>query len=70
MEKMKFWKYIFLITCNLYQKRIKVSFVKKIRNEEKFSNDEDLIIRMKKDCEQIKEILSETENLYNNQENK
>ena len=50
--------YIFNYTGNLYQKRIKVSFVEKIRNEEKFNSDKDLINRMKKDCEEIKRILS------------
>ena len=53
--------YIFNYNGNLYQKRIKVAFVERIRNEEIFSSDEDLISRMKKDCEQIKEILSKTE---------
>ena len=53
--------YIFNYSGNLYQKRIKVSFVEKIRNEEKFNSDEALIARMKKDCEQIKEILSKEE---------
>ena len=50
--------YIFNYTGNLYQKRIKVLFVEKIRNEEKFGSDKDLINRMKKDCEEIKGILS------------
>ena len=50
--------YIFNYSGNLYQKRIKVLFVEKIRNEEKFSSDKDLINRMKKDCEEIKGILS------------
>ena len=49
--------YIFNYSGNLYQKRIKVLFVEKIRNEEKFSSDKDLINRMKKDCEEIKRIL-------------
>ena len=55
--------YIFNYSGNLYQKRIKVLFVEKIRNEEKFSSDKDLINRMKKDCEEIKRILS-TEIIY------
>ena len=50
--------YIFNYSGNLYQKRIKVLFVEKIRNEEKFGSDKDLINRMKKDCEEIKGILS------------
>ena len=57
--------YIFNYSGNLYQKRIKVSFVEKIRNEEKFNSDKDLINRMKKDCEEIKRILS-TEITYDN----
>ena len=59
--------YIFNYSGNLYQKRIKVLFVEKIRNEEKFSSDNDLILRMKKDCEQIKEILFKTKIKDNNQ---
>jgi len=58
--------YILNYSGNLYQKRIKVSFVEKIRNEEKFNSDQDLIVRMKKDCEHIKEILTKTEVLDNN----
>lgn len=58
--------YIFNYNGNLYQKRIKVAFVEKIRNEEKFNSDQDLIVRMKKDCEHIKEILTKTEVLDNN----
>ena len=56
--------YIFNYSGNLYQKRIKVLFVEKIRNEEKFSSDRELINRMKKDCEETKKILSE-EKTYN-----
>ena len=40
--------------------------VEKIRNEEKFNSDKDLIVRMKKDCAQIKEILTKAEVLDNN----
>ncbi len=58
--------YIFNYSGNLYQKRLKVLFVEKIRNEEKFNSDEDLIGRMKKDCKQINEILSKTEEEDNN----
>ena len=50
--------FIFNYSGNLYQKRIKVLFVEKIRNEEKFSSDKNLINRMEKDCEEIKRILS------------
>ena len=50
--------YVLNYSGNLYQKRIKVIFVEKIRNEERFSSDKDLINRMKKDCEEIKGILS------------
>ena len=46
--------YIFNYSGNLYKKRIKVSFVEKIRNEEKFNSDQELIVRMKKDCKHIK----------------
>ena len=58
--------YIFNYSGNLYRKRIKVSFVEKIRNEEKFNSDNDLIVRMKKDCEHIKKILTRAEVLDNN----
>ena len=58
--------YIFNYSGNLYQKRIKVLFVEKIRNEEKFNSDKDLILKMKKDCEHIKKILTKAEVLDNN----
>ena len=58
--------YIFNYSGNLYQKRIKVAFIEKIRNEQKFNTDQDLIVRMKKDCEHIKEILTKTEILDSN----
>ncbi len=58
--------YIFNYSGNLYQKRIKVLFVEKIRNEEKFNSDKDLINRMKKDCEEIKKILSKETAYYKN----
>ena len=42
---------------NLYEKRIRVAFVIKIRNEEIFKSEDELIQRMKKDCENAKKIL-------------
>ena len=52
--------YIFNYSGNLYQKRIKVSFVDKIRNEEKFNSEQELINKMKEDCSKIKNILKNT----------
>ena len=48
----------------------KINLYKELRNsrkgKEKFNSDQDLIVRMKKDCEHIKEILIKTEVLDNN----
>ena len=55
--------YIFNYSGNLYQKRIKVSFVDKIRNEEKFNSEQELINKMKEDCSKIKNILKNTKSL-------
>ena len=57
--------YIFNYSGNLYQKRIKVSFVEKLEMKKNLIVI-DLIVRMKKDCEYIKEILTKTEVLDNN----
>ncbi|MAJ24354.1 MAG: hypothetical protein CMP36_02470 [Rickettsiales bacterium] len=59
--------YVFNYSGNLYQKRITVSFVRKIRGEEKFNNELDLINQMKKDCINIKDILEKNEINYKNE---
>ena len=58
--------YIFNFSGNLYQKRIRVAFVSKIRNEEVFNNEEDLIDKMKKDCVKVESILSKNFIIENN----
>ena len=58
--------YIFNFSGNLYQKRIRVAFVSKIRNEEVFNNEEDLIDKMKKDCIKVESILSKNFIIDNN----
>ena len=65
-EQKKFQKYIFNFSGNLYQKRIRVAFVSKIRNEEVFNNEEDLIDKMKKDCIKVESILSKNFIIENN----
>ncbi len=44
---------------NLYRKRLRVAFVKKIRNEEKFRNEEELILKMGTDCKEVVTVLNE-----------
>ena len=44
-------------TGNLYEKRLKVAFVKKIRNEEVFDSEEGLIKQMQADCTLIRKFL-------------
>ena len=58
--------YIFNFSGNLYQKRIRVAFVSKIRNEEVFNNEEDLKDKMKKDCIKVESILSKNFIIDNN----
>ena len=41
----------------LYNKQIKIEFVERLRNEEKFNSKEELIEQIKKDCEKGKKIL-------------
>lgn len=42
----------------LYNKKIKIEFVERLRNEEKFNSKEELIEQIKKDCEKGRKILS------------
>ena len=51
--------YIFNFSGNLYQKRIRVAFIEKIRDEEIFKNEEELKVQMKNDCIKIQRILEE-----------
>jgi len=50
--------YIFDFERDIYNKSLEVILIERIRDEEKFNSAEDLIIRMKKDEEAGKEILS------------
>ena len=59
--------YIFNFSGNLYQKRIRVAFVSKIRSEEVFNNEEDLKNKMKKDCINVDSILSNNLIIGNNE---
>ncbi len=61
--------YIFHYSGNLYQKRIRVAFVKKIRDEEAFNSESQLIKKMKEDCEKVKLILSRS-NMRNDNKGK
>ena len=43
----------------LYGKKIKIEFVERLRNEEKFNSKEELIEQIKKDCEVGRRILTQ-----------
>ena len=58
--------YIFNFSGNLYQKRIRVAFIEKIRDEETFKNEIQLQIQMKRDCIKIQEILEKNKIMDNN----
>jgi len=49
--------HLLFFSGNLYEKRLRVAFIEKIRDEKKFENEKDLVREMKKDCEYIKNIL-------------
>ncbi|MBF96185.1 MAG: Riboflavin biosynthesis protein RibF [Alphaproteobacteria bacterium MarineAlpha9_Bin4] len=51
---------------NLYQKRLRVAFIEKIRDELKFDSEKSLINQMDKDCKNVKNIL---EKKYINNDN-
>ena len=42
----------------LYNEKIKIEFVERLRDEEKFASKEELIKQIKKDCERGRKILS------------
>lgn len=46
--------FIFDFDKDIYHEHLKISFIKKLRDEIKFANSEDLIIQIKKDVEQAK----------------
>ena len=58
--------YIFNFSGNLYQKRIRVAFVDKIRDEEVFSNEKELKNKMNEDCILIESILTKNIIVDNN----
>ena len=58
--------YIFNFSGNLYQKRIRVAFVDKIRNEEVFNNEAELKDKMKQDCIKVESILNKNIIIDNN----
>ncbi len=49
--------HLLLFSGNLYQKRLRVAFIKKIRDELKFESESGLIKQMEKDCKSIQIIL-------------
>ncbi len=51
---------------NLYQKRLRIAFIKKIRNEEVFESENKLIKQMKQDCVCVRKILEKYEIKNNN----
>ena len=50
--------HIFDFSADIYKKRIKVEFVDRVRDEQKFDGPEALIEQIKKDVERVKDILS------------
>jgi riboflavin kinase/FMN adenylyltransferase len=50
--------HIFGFNENLYKKRIKIEFVDRVRDEQKFDGPEALVGQIKKDVERVKEILT------------
>ena len=50
--------HIFDFNQDIYKKRIKVEFVDRVRDEQKFNGPEALVEQIKKDVEKVKEILS------------
>jgi riboflavin kinase / FMN adenylyltransferase len=49
--------HLFDLSCDLYGREIKVEFIRKLRNEVKFINAEELIRQINKDIQQAKELL-------------
>ena len=49
--------HLLLFSGNLYQKRLRVAFIKKIRDEFKFDSESELIQQMEKDCKSVHIIL-------------
>ena len=47
-----------MFSGNLYQKRLRVAFIKKIRDELKFENENALVKQMEKDCKSVQIILN------------
>ena len=52
---------------DIYTKTLRVAFIKKIRDEEKFEDEKELILQMKKDCISVKNILQKKSIKYNNE---
>ena len=42
---------------NLYQKRLRVAFIKKIRDEAKFDSEKAMVQQMDRDCKSVQNIL-------------
>ncbi len=51
--------HIFDFNEEIYKKRIKIEFVDRVRDEQKFGGPEALVEQIKKDVERVKVILSE-----------
>ena len=50
--------HLLLFSGNLYQKRLRIAFIKKIRDELKFENENALVKQMEKDCKSVQIILN------------
>ncbi len=51
--------YIFDFNKDIYGKWVKITLIRKIRNNEKFKTENELVIQMKRDIKDAKSILSE-----------
>ena len=50
--------HIFDFKEDIYKKRIKIEFVDRVRDEQKFDGPDALVEQIKKDVEKVKDILS------------
>jgi len=51
--------HLFDFSSDIYGKRVRVEFVERIRNEERFEGVDALVAQIKKDVEQVKGVLSD-----------
>ena len=59
--------HLLFFSGNLYQRRLRVAFIKKIRDELKFDDEKTLIKQMEKDCKSVKNILQKKSIINDNE---